>query len=95
MNEIWLLLILVGPPVICFEIVKSEVPKSTSSTWVFGNAANIPEESRFKTFGTLTLNVEDVVLFVATVPPTLIPATLVVAAKVNVLPSTDMLVTSL
>ena len=39
LNVIVLLLILVGPPVICFEIVKSEVPKSTSSTCVFGNAA--------------------------------------------------------
>ena len=95
LNVIVLLLILAGPPVICFEIVKSEVPKSTSSTCVFGNAAYIPEESRFKTFGTLTLNVDDVVLLVATVPPTLIPVTLVVAAKVNVLPSTDILVTSL
>ena len=36
-----------------------------------------------------------VVLFVATVPPTLIPATLVVVPKVNVLPSVDMSITSL
>ena len=95
LNDIVLLLILVGPPVICFEIVKSEVPKSTSSTFDFGNAAYIPEDSRFKTLGTLILNVDDVVLLVATVPPTLIPVTLVVGAKVNVLPSTDILVTSL
>ena len=41
----------------------------------------------------MTLNVDDVVLFVATVPPTFIPDTSVVAAKVNVLPSVDMFVT--
>jgi hypothetical protein len=45
--------------------------------------------------GTLILNVDDVVLLVATVPPSHIPATLAVVPKVNVLPSTDMPVTSL
>ena len=39
LNVIALPLILVAPPVICFEIVKSEVPKSTSETSDFGNSA--------------------------------------------------------
>ena len=49
----------------------------------------IPEFSIFKTLGTLILNVDDVVLLVGTVPPTLIPVTLVVPA-VNVFPSADI-----
>ena len=37
LNVIVLLLIFVGAPVICFEMVKSELPKSTISTSDFGN----------------------------------------------------------
>ena len=50
----------------------------------------MPDFSRFKTLGTLILKVEDVVLFVAAVPPILIPVTVVVAATVNVFPSADI-----
>ena len=55
----------------------------------------MPDFSRFKTLGTLILNVEDIVLFVGTVGPTLTPVTLVVAATVNVFPSADIAVTLL
>ena len=51
--------------------------------------------SRFNILGTLTLNVDVVVLLTGTVPPILIPVTVGVVARVNVLPSADIPVTSL
>ena len=95
MNEIVLLVIFAAPPVICLLIIKLESDRFTLLTLGFGNSPKIPDFSRFNTLGTFTLNVDVVVLFVATVPPTLIPATLVVVPKVNVLPSVDMSITSL
>ena len=50
----------------------------------------MPDFSRFKTLGTLILKVEDVVLFVGTVPPSQIPATVCIADTVNVFPSADI-----
>ena len=85
--------IFVGPPVICFEFIRFESAKLTSDTLVFGNLANIPDFSRFKTAGILILNGD--VLEPVVVVPVLIPATLVVAAKVNTLPSFDIFVTLL
>ena len=43
----------------------------------------------------MILNEDVVVLLTETVPPSLIPVTVVVVAKVNVLPSADIPVTSL
>ena len=83
----------VGPPVICLEITRFESAKLTSDTLVFGNLAKIPDFSRFKTAGILILNGD--VLEPVVVVPVLIPATLVVAAKVNTLPSLDIFVTLL
>ena len=55
----------------------------------------MPDLSRFKTLGTLILNVDDVVLLAETVAPTLTPTTLDCDAKVNVFPSADIPVTLL
>ena len=65
----------------------------TSETFVFGNFAKIPELSRFKTVGILILNGD--VLEPDVVVPVLTPVTLVVAARVNILPSLDIFVTLL
>ena len=80
---------------ICLLIIKFESAKLTLSIFSLGNSVKMPDLSGFNTLGTLILNVDVVVLLVATVPPTLIPVTLVVDAKVSVLPSADMPVTSL
>ena len=80
---------------ICLWIIKFESDESRFDIFFLGNFEKIPEFSRFKTLGTLILNVEEVVLFVGTVPPTLTPAIPLVAATVNVLPSPDIAVTLL
>ena len=80
---------------ICLWIIKLESDVSRFDIFFLGNFEKIPEFSRFKTLGTLILNVDVVVLFVATVEPWHTPPTLVVAAKVNVFPFADIPVTLL
>ena len=75
---------------ICLCIIKFESDESRFDIFFLGNFEKIPEFSRFRTLGTLILNVDDVVLLVGTVPPALTPVTLVVAATVNVFPSADI-----
>ena len=74
---------------ICLWIIKLESDVSRFDIFFLGNFEKIPEFSRFKTLGTLILNVDDVVLLVATVVPRLTDV-LLTAATVNVFPSADI-----
>ena len=58
--------------------------------WIFffGNLVKIPESSKFRIFGTLILNGDDVVVTV----PVLTPTTFTVDAKVSTLPSAEIFV---
>ena len=79
---------------ICLWIIKLESDVSRFDIFFLGNFEKIPEFSMFKTLGTLILNVDDVVLLVATVVPRLTDV-LLTAATVNVFPSADIAVTLL
>ena len=67
---------------ICLVITKLEFEVFTSEIICLGNFANIPDLFKFKTLGTLILNVE----VVAVTVPVLTPTTGEVAARVRTLP---------
>ena len=77
--------------VICLLIIKLELDVSTLEITFLGNFEKIPEFSKFKTLGTLILNVDEVSVMV----PVLTPTTFVVADKVNIFPSLEILAISL
>ena len=79
-----------GPPVICLFIIKFESARFTFEIFCFGNVANIPDPSRFWTIGVTSLNGDDVDIPEARTSPLLTPVWTPTAAKVSVLPSTDI-----
>ena len=81
--------ILVGPPVICLDIIKLESARFTFDIFSFGNGVNIPDPSRFWTIGVTSLNGDDVDMPEARTAPSLTPVWTPTAPKVSVLPSTE------
>ena len=71
----------------CLLIIKLELDVSTLEITFLGNFEKIPEFSKFKTLGTLILNVDEVSVIV----PVLTPTTFVVADKVNIFPLLEIL----
>ena len=72
---------------ICLLIIKLEFEVSTFEITFLGNFENIPEFSILSILGTLILNGDDVEVTV----PVLTPTTFVVADKVNIFPSLEIL----
>ncbi len=77
--------------VICLLIVKLEFAVSTLEIIFLGNFEYIPEFLIFNILGTLILNDDEV----GDIVPVLTPTTLVVADKVNIFPSLEILEISL